>query len=792
MQKGKFNIVTDGCWGSCGKGLITTAIADKYRPEIISTTNMANAGHTAVDNDGKKFVAKAVPSAAVLTKWRDDYQPQIVIGSTAAFTVEQLQTEIQQTGINHSLTIHDRAGVITTEHKQREADLKSGTKHVASTMQGCGAFLADKVMRRPGLKLARDYMELAGYKPDSLPKKLVGPPGEAFNDLSLPIMLDRLMQVYDWTILHEGAQGFSLDINHGSHYPQCYDPQTIVTVRSDENTETLRIIDLVKRKDEFSYIEDGSGWSELKDAWTHDSDNPILAIVCGHNTVPVTSSHPIIIKRNGQEKTVPAAEIKPGDWMYTPIPVNNQSRHKHFSPSMAYAIGYFLGDGWIVGEYRDPPHRPSNVQKKKTETARYARYRNRKRRGLVGTAVGTTISSKTKSSRTTQALYVSYSSENFFYLPAHLTNLKLGITYKEIDSKAYKLHVYNSNWTRQLLALKMSGKLAKDKRLMPDYMSYSDKSVAGVLAGYIDADGCVSKSGRITFGVTSLALCAQWQRWLHTCGIKCLVRPRKKYGDGYSAGTDSNHWRMEIRFHKNHEDHPILVELKRLSAKMHEYIPTQTNWNINNTTRERTAFYNGMSKVTKIVKINGRQVCDVTTSSGTFNANGVLSHNCTSRGTTAIQNMADMGIRPDRLGDIYVVIRPYPIRVGNVIEDGATVGYSGDAYPGQEEITWADVAASCNAPPEVMKGELTTVTKRLRRVFTFSPQQLQEAVTINGATKLALNFANYLDWSCYGCDDYTDLPLKVIDFITKIEDIAQIPVTIVGTGPQNNHVCFID
>lgn len=385
MLSRKFNVVTDGAWGSCGKGLIATALADKHRPEIISTTNMANAGHTAVDSDGKKFIAKAVPSAAVLTKWRPGYQPHIVLGSTAAFTIEQLHDEIQQTGINYSLTIHERAGVITEEHKQTEADLKSGTKHLASTMQGCGAFLADKIMRRKKLKLARDYLELTGYMPNNMPNKM--PDSSTTNSLvgkSLAMMLHTLI-ARGYTIIHEGAQGFSLDINHGSHYPEC-----------------------------------------------------------------------------------------------------------------------------------------------------------------------------------------------------------------------------------------------------------------------------------------------------------------------------------------------------------------------------------------------------------------------TSRGTTAIQNLADMGLTPHVLGDVYVVIRPYPIRVGNVVENDQTVGYSGDAYPNQSEITWEEVAARASAPPEVMKGELTTVTKRLRRVFEFSNAQLREAVTLNGATKIALNFANYIDWSCFGVSDYDALPTSVTDFIKQIEDVSQIPVTIVGTGPQNDHVCFVD
>lgn len=165
---------------------------------------------------------------------------------------------------------------------------------------------------------------------------------------------------------------------------------------------------------------------------------------------------------------------------------------------------------------------------------------------------------------------------------------------------------------------------------------------------------------------------------------------------------------------------------------------------------------------------------------------------CTSRSTTALQNVADMGIPPKHVGDVILVIRPAPIRVGNVIEDGKTVGYSGDCYPDHKETTWAEIAKAAGAPEEVTKGELTTVTKRLRRVFTFSNMQLIEAAAINGATQIALNFANYIDWSCYCTNDWSRLPQKVLDFIDKIEDLTGIPVTIVGTGPRNDHVCFKD
>jgi len=160
---------------------------------------------------------------------------------------------------------------------------------------------------------------------------------------------------------------------------------------------------------------------------------------------------------------------------------------------------------------------------------------------------------------------------------------------------------------------------------------------------------------------------------------------------------------------------------------------------------------------------------------------------CTSRECTPMQMMADMGVPHQWAGDIYMVIRPFPIRVGNVMEDGKTVGYSGDCYPHQNEITWEQVTREAGAPPLVAKGELTTVTKRLRRVFSYSATQLQYAVMVTGATKIALNFANYLDWDCYGTNDPGRLSTKVTDFIKKVEDDAGIPVTVVGTGPDSMH-----
>lgn len=106
----------------------------------------------------------------------------------------------------------------------------------------------------------------------------------------------------------------------------------------------------------------------------------------------------------------------------------------------------------------------------------------------------------------------------------------------------------------------------------------------------------------------------------------------------------------------------------------------------------------------------------------------------TSRDVTPWQVAADCGI-PFRWASYIRVIgtlRTFPIRVNN--RDGS----SGPHYPDQVELSWEDLGIGA---------ELTTVTKLPRRVFSFSQQQMQEALLHCGGywnTRLFLNFANYM------------------------------------------------
>jgi adenylosuccinate synthase len=165
---------------------------------------------------------------------------------------------------------------------------------------------------------------------------------------------------------------------------------------------------------------------------------------------------------------------------------------------------------------------------------------------------------------------------------------------------------------------------------------------------------------------------------------------------------------------------------------------------------------------------------------------------CTSRNCTLQAAMDFMACPPAYLGDVWVNVRPFPIRVGNLVVDGHTAGYSGDGYPDQDEITWDMIAQEAGMPAEerhaLTQRELTTVTKRLRRVFSFSWDGFREACRVNGATKIALNFAQYIDWKAAGLrgDSFACLPSRVRLFIDKLETCAGVPVVCVGTGARHS------
>lgn len=113
----------------------------------------------------------------------------------------------------------------------------------------------------------------------------------------------------------------------------------------------------------------------------------------------------------------------------------------------------------------------------------------------------------------------------------------------------------------------------------------------------------------------------------------------------------------------------------------------------------------------------------------------------TSRDCTPMSALSDAGVHPVFMGKTVLVLRTFPIRVGNIVENGETVGTSGDSYGDQEEVTWEQLGVT---------PEITTVTKRVRRVFTFSLEQAKQTFRLCRPDVVVLTFCNYCDKKTLG------------------------------------------
>jgi len=172
---------------------------------------------------------------------------------------------------------------------------------------------------------------------------------------------------------------------------------------------------------------------------------------------------------------------------------------------------------------------------------------------------------------------------------------------------------------------------------------------------------------------------------------------------------------------------------------------------------------------------------------------------CTFRDCTPQQAYADMCITPDMIGDVYMNIRSFPIRVGNNYDGQNIVGYSGDFLHDQKEMTWEEVGHGAEMPPDYIaklaENERTTVTKKIRRVATQSWKLVANSAKLSGATKLILNFPQYIHFSALsvrgGISDFKKMHHKIHEYVDKLQTITNLPVVMIGTGADHDDFVWL-
>jgi adenylosuccinate synthase len=159
----------------------------------------------------------------------------------------------------------------------------------------------------------------------------------------------------------------------------------------------------------------------------------------------------------------------------------------------------------------------------------------------------------------------------------------------------------------------------------------------------------------------------------------------------------------------------------------------------------------------------------------------------TSRDTNVAGCLAEAGISPSRVRRILMVVRPTPIRVAN--PDGGQE----KSGPLKHEVSFREVAETAGLDAtEVEKSEITSTTKRNRRVGWFEWEQFRQACALNAPTDIVLTFADYIDAKNEDARRFEQLTERTIKFIEELERVAHAPVSLVNTRFPRNPTEKID
>ena len=231
----KITAIVGAQWGDEGKGKITDFFAGES-DYVVRFHGGNNAGHTVIV-DGNTFKLHLIPSGIVYG------EPMSIIGNGVVVDPKALLNEIayiKEKGIQPKLMVSDRAHVIMPYHISLDAALSGhqGQLAAGSTRRGIAPVYADKMFRNgirtvdllePDVlkeKLEKGYAFAKGLIEKTLERSLETTEKEIFESYLEygkqlePFICDTSVELYKAlkagkSILFEGAQGISLDVDHG-------------------------------------------------------------------------------------------------------------------------------------------------------------------------------------------------------------------------------------------------------------------------------------------------------------------------------------------------------------------------------------------------------------------------------------------------------------------------------------------------------------------------------------------------------------------------------------------------
>ena len=264
IKRSKITAVVGAQWGDEGKGKITDFFASNS-DYVVRFHGGNNAGHTVIVN-GNTFKLHLIPSGIIYG------EPISIIGNGVVVDPKVLLDEIdyiKNKGIKPKLMVSDRAHVIMPYHIALDSALSGhqGTLAAGSTNRGIAPVYADKMFRNgirmidllePQVfqeKLEKGYSFSKGLMEKSLGVDFPIAVGEIFSQyIEYGIKLDEYifdtaLELYNahlngQSILFEGAQGISLDVDHGI-YPYTTSSNTAAGHISTGTGVSFRDIDRI-------------------------------------------------------------------------------------------------------------------------------------------------------------------------------------------------------------------------------------------------------------------------------------------------------------------------------------------------------------------------------------------------------------------------------------------------------------------------------------------------------------------------------------------------------------------
>lgn len=201
----------------------------------------------------------------------------------------------------------------------------------------------------------------------------------------------------------------------------------------------------------------------------------------------------------------------------------------------------------------------------------------------------------------------------------------------------------------------------------------------------------------------------------------------------------------------------------------------------------------------------------------------------TSRQTSASAWVTEAGLSPSLDYEVILVLRTFPIRV------------AGTSGPMRGEISWVELAREINGKlagfgraPLVMESslvmfeqavaqsvsevehpvdvhkhalgllpadvitdlknlfEMTTVTRKLRRIARFDPFQAKRSITLERPAGVALTFLNYVHPEVTGVGRWLDLSPEARSYVVEMAELLDTPIHYVSTGPRPEHIIHLD